>query len=448
MASNTVLAMASNGAKRIIRGLRSSALILKFLPNFVRHLSNKARRNCGNIGIAQVAAASWANSPSDEESLPSACKEHALQKELIGQGTEKLDLQGKVVVLGFIDSHVHLIAGGLQMGRAELRDVKRQEDFVQKVKEDVRDKTPGEWVLGHGWNNDIWGALPGASWIDGITHDNPVWLSRRDGHMGVANSLALKIAGITNITKDPVGGSILRTMDGEPTGLLADSAMKLVLDVIPEVSVSERRNALLKASKYALMKGVTTVVDVGRYIPGTPVDHPWQDLSDVYMWADSTGKMLIRVCLFFPIQSWSCLAEFREKKGSSLSQWIYLGGVKAFADGSLGSNNALFHEPDEDDPHNYGLRVTDFDGLIDFKEGRQGGFECGRYGKPTTQVLEKKMSALERAETTLFVSSGMYASCAVLSTLVPAGGHIVTTTDCYRKTRMFIENELPKKGIV
>ncbi|ONK76200.1 uncharacterized protein A4U43_C03F25010 [Asparagus officinalis] len=114
----------------------------------VYQLSNKARRNCGNIGIAQVAAASWANSPSaDEESLPSACKEHTLQTELIGLGIEKLDLQGKVVVSGFIGSHVHLVASGLQMGRVELRDVKSQEDFVQKVKEAVRDKTRGEWVF-------------------------------------------------------------------------------------------------------------------------------------------------------------------------------------------------------------------------------------------------------------------------------------------------------------
>lgn len=286
-------------------------------------------------------------------------------QEFVGRETQKLNVHKKVMVPGLIDSHVHLISGGLQMRRVELRTVKSREEFVQRVKEAVRDKTPGEWILGGGWNNDFWrGDLPTASWMDEITPDNPVWLSRTDGHMGVANSLALKVAGITNNTDDPVGGTILKTTDGGPTGLLVDSAMKLVLDMIPEVSVNERRDALLTASKYALSKGVTTVIDVGRYFTGTSFHNPWQDLSDVYMWADSAGKMLIRVCLFFPIETWSRLAELREDKGSSLSQWIYLGGVKAFADGALGSNSALFHEPYEDDPQNYGLKVADFEWLL------------------------------------------------------------------------------------
>lgn len=290
---------------------------------------------------------------------------YASVQDLVGRGTRRLDLEGKLVVPGFIDSHVHLIFGGLQMMRVELRSVKRQDDFVRKVKESIRDKRPGDWVLGGGWNNDIWGGdLPSASWIDDITRDNPVWLSRMDGHMGLANSLALEIAGITNITHDPVGGTIVKTIDGEPTGLLVDSAMKLVLSVIPEVSIHERRDALIRASKYALMRGVTTVIDFGRYFPGASVDHVWQDFSDVYRFADFSGKMFIRVCLFFPMQTWPRLVELFKEKGRAFSQWIYLGGVKAFADGSLGSNSALFYEPYEDDSRNYGLQVSDFDWLL------------------------------------------------------------------------------------
>ncbi|KAI0497471.1 hypothetical protein KFK09_020699 [Dendrobium nobile] len=284
---------------------------------------------------------------------------------LIGYRTHELNLEGKVVLPGFIDSHVHLISGGLQMGRVKLQGIKSKEDFVMTVKEAVKDKLPGDWLLGGRWNNDIWGGeLPDASWIDDITRDNPVWFVRMDGHMGLANSLALKLAGITNSSWDPVGGTILKTSNGDPTGLLIDSAMKLVLTVIPEISVHERQEALIRASKYALMNGVTTMVDMGRYFPGASVDDSWQDLSDVYKWADSSGKMLIRVCLFFPLQTWSRLRDLFEDKGRSLSQWIYLGGVKAFADGSLGSNSALFHEPYEDDPHNYGLQVSDFDWLF------------------------------------------------------------------------------------
>ncbi|XP_077249939.1 protein LONG AFTER FAR-RED 3-like isoform X2 [Tasmannia lanceolata] len=285
-------------------------------------------------------------------------------QDLMGHGTQELNLDGKVVVPGFIDSHVHLLFGGLQMVRVELRDVKSQDEFVRRVKEAVRGKHKGSWVLGGAWNNELWGGdLPAASWIDDITPSNPVWLSRMDGHMGLANTLALEIAGITNYTEDPVGGTIIRTTGGEPTGLLVDSAMKLLVPWIPEVSVHERRDALVRASKLALMMGVTTVVDFGRYFPGSTPELVWEDFSDVYQWADSTGKMMIRVCLFFPMETLSRLVDLFQATGRAFSQWIYLGGVKAFADGSLGSNSALFYEPYMDEPHNYGLQVTDLDWL-------------------------------------------------------------------------------------
>ncbi|EXB80250.1 Putative amidohydrolase ytcJ [Morus notabilis] len=135
-----------------------------------------------------------------------------------------------------------------------------------------------------------------------------------------------------------------------PTGLLIDSAMNLLFTSIPEVSVDERREAFQRASKHALMRGVTTVVDLGRYLPGSSVEPPWKDFSDVYQWADSSGKMRIR--------------DVVNKMGRAVSQWIYLGGVKAFADGSLGSNSALFYEPYVDEPQNYGLQLTDYEKLF------------------------------------------------------------------------------------
>ncbi|KAF6150160.1 hypothetical protein GIB67_023115 [Kingdonia uniflora] len=327
-------------------------------------------------------------------------------QDLIGHETTQLSLDGKVVVPGFIDSHVHFLSGGLQMVRVELRGVDTKDEFVKKVQNALRDKHQGSWVLGGGWNNELWGGdLPIRSWVDEITPNNPVWLSRMDGHMGFANSLALQIAGVTNYTEDPVGGAVIRTTHGEPTGILVDSAMKLILAHIPEVSVDERRDAFVRASKLALKRGVTTVVDFGRYFPGATVENVWEDFSDVYQWADSTGHMLIRVCLFFPMETWSRLHDMFHKTNRALSNWIYLGGVKAFADGSLGSSSALFHEfvilvvtlselgaechgfqcpefftpsqirigsdleamviarPYHGEPHNYGLQVTDIDSL-------------------------------------------------------------------------------------
>ncbi|TXG60976.1 hypothetical protein EZV62_012339 [Acer yangbiense] len=286
-------------------------------------------------------------------------------QELAGDGTKILNLDGKVVVPGFIDSHVHLIPGGLQMVRVELRGVNYKDEFVRRVKEAVKNSNKGSWVLGGGWNNDLWGGeLPVASWIDDMTPHNPVWLSRIDGHMGLANSVALQLAQITNLSQDPNGGTIVKASDGEPTGLLIDAAMKLILPWIPEVSVDERREALLRASNLALTRGVTTVVDFGRYFPGASVQHSWEDFSDVYQWAVSSAKMRIRVCLFFPLETWSSLADLIKKTGRALSNWVYLGGVKGYADGSLGSNSALFHEPYADEPDNYGLQVMEIESLF------------------------------------------------------------------------------------
>ncbi|KAL9298348.1 hypothetical protein ACSQ67_024244 [Phaseolus vulgaris] len=260
---------------------------------------------------------------------------HSFVKELEGYGTQILDLGGKVVVPGFIDSHVHFIAGGLQMKQVELRGVSKKEEFIRRIKDAAQSSKQGSWILGGGWNNDLWegGDLPAASWIDDITPNNPVWLSRVDGHMGLANSVALKLVGIT-----------------KPTGVLIDSARALITSLIPEDSVDDRREALLRASSLALTRGVTTVVDMGRYYPGFSAELSWDDFSEVYQWANSMSKMKIR--------------DLISKVGHTLSEWIYIGGVKAFADGSLGSNSALLYEPYVDEPDNYGLQVSEPEALL------------------------------------------------------------------------------------
>ncbi|CAN0863326.1 Protein LONG AFTER FAR-RED 3 [Linum grandiflorum] len=284
---------------------------------------------------------------------------------LIGNETELLNLEGKVVVPGFIDSHVHFIPGGLQMARVKLHGVRQKEEFVRRIEEAVKNAKQGSWVLGGGWNNDMWGGeLPMASWLDDFSADNPVWLSRMDGHMGLANSLALKLAGISKLSEDPSGGTIMKTPSGEPTGLLVDAAMKLILAHIPEVSVTQRREALLRATDLALTRGVTSVVDFGRYFPGVSPEDPWEDLSDVYQWADYSGQLRTRMCMFFPMETWSRLADVMKKNGRALSDRIYLGGVKAFADGSLGSNSALFYEPYVGEPQNTGLQLIDMKSLF------------------------------------------------------------------------------------
>ncbi|KAJ3693084.1 hypothetical protein LUZ60_012179 [Juncus effusus] len=286
-------------------------------------------------------------------------------KGLIGDDTNEINLNGKVVLPGFIDSHVHLIIGGLHMASVELGGVRSKDEFISKVKEAVKEKKAGEWILGGGWNNNLLnGEFPTNSWIDDITPQNPVWLSRMDRHMGLANSHALKIAKITKDTPNPNGGTILKDSNGEPNGLLVESALEMLLTTIPSESVQERREALNAASWRALSRGITTLVDFGRFYPGADVTHSWLDFKEVYEWADSVGKMKIRVCLFFAMQTWSQLADLIREKGRSISQWIYIGGVKAFMDGSLGSNSALFHEPYLEGQDNYGLQLTNMDWLF------------------------------------------------------------------------------------
>ncbi|XP_021750399.1 uncharacterized protein LOC110716069 [Chenopodium quinoa] len=225
--------------------------------------------------------------------------------------------------------------------------------FFKLVFKNIAGKKEGVWILGGGWNNDLWGGeLPMANWIDDISPQNPVWLSRMDGHMGLANSLAIKMAGITRETKDP-------------TGFLVDAARQLILPSIPEPTIDERREALVKASYYALTKGVTTVVDMGRYVPGSSSELPWQDFTDVYNWANASGNMMIRVCLFFPLETWSRVSDLVQTTGRMVSKWLYLSGVKAFLDGALGSNSALFYEPYADNPESSGFQVMDLDNLLD-----------------------------------------------------------------------------------
>ncbi|KAI3448791.1 hypothetical protein Pfo_005456 [Paulownia fortunei] len=343
----------------VLFAVASSFLLIKFHPYFLSltqlwlHGGEVADLVVTNGTIyTSNAAFPFADSMAIRDGRILRLGNYSSVQDLAGSETRTLNLQGKLVVPGFIDSHVHLIFGGLQMAQVQLRGVSRKDHFVNKVKEALSNMQPGSWLLGGGWNNDLWGGeLPMASWIDDITPHNPVWLTRMDGHMGLANSLALNFAGVSKNTVDPDGGSVVRNSIGEPTGLLIDSAMKLVLSRIPEVSVEERREALLRASDHALMRGVTTVVDFGRYLP------------DVYRWADLSGKMKIRVCLYFPMETWIRLHELMKQAGRKLSQWIYLGGMKSFADGSLGSNSALFHEPYVDEPLNHGLQVADTDVL-------------------------------------------------------------------------------------
>ena len=267
-------------------------------------------------------------------------------------GTRMVDLEGRFVVPGFIDNHTHFLSGGFQLASVDLRDADTPEEFARRLGTFAASLHEDRWITGGDWDHERWGGtLPRRDWIDSLTADQPVFVSRLDGHMALANSKALALAGVTRETPDPDGGSIVRDPDtGEPTGVLKDEAMTLVARVIPERSEEERDQALARAMEHALSLGVTQVHDVGS-LGG------WPDL-DTYRRAKADGRLRLRIYSIVPLSTWPRLDAFVRENGLG-DDWLRWGGLKGFVDGSLGSTTAWFYEPYTDEPETTGLIVTD-----------------------------------------------------------------------------------------
>ena len=175
----------------------------------------------------------------------------------VGTGTQVV--RGAFVAPGFGDAHVHFLDGGRQLTSVDLRPAKSKEEFVRRLAEFARTRKKGEWITGGDWDHESWpGAmLPERGWIDSVTPDNPVFVSRLDGHMGLANSLALSLAGISAETRDPAGGTIVRDLAGAPTGVLKDAAMDPVYGAMPDLTPEQADSALALAMRWVASKGIT-----------------------------------------------------------------------------------------------------------------------------------------------------------------------------------------------
>ncbi len=268
---------------------------------------------------------------------------------LSGRGTEVVRLKGRMVVPGFIDSHTHFISGGFQLSSVDLRDADSRDEFGARIVRFLEGMEPGEWVVGGDWDHEMWGGeLPQKGWIDAGTLINPVFVSRLDGHMALANSVALDLAGITASTPVPPGGEIVLDPEtGEPTGVLKDEAMGLVTRVMPEATGEESDRALDDAIEYALSMGVTQTHHVGT----------WGDL-ETFQRARADGRLKMRVYSVVPISTWERLRDFVEENGTG-DDYLWWGGLKGFVDGSLGSTTAWFYDAYSDDPSTSGLLTTD-----------------------------------------------------------------------------------------
>ncbi|MCK4578835.1 MAG: amidohydrolase family protein, partial [Candidatus Marinimicrobia bacterium] len=262
--------------------------------------------------------------------------------------TRVVDLQGRFTVPGLIDNHTHFIDGGMQLASINLREAATPEQFSATLAEYASGLPEDKWITGGDWDHELWdGQLPERQWIDAITSRNPVFVSRLDGHMALANSVALKLAGISADTPDPKGGAIVRGADGQPTGVLKDEAMSLVYAVIPPAGETDLDQAALRAMDHAVALGITQVIEMGT----------WSYLR-THRRLHARSAMKMRVYSFVPLNTWSDLDDFIGQHGTG-DDWHRWGGLKAFVDGSLGSTTAWFYDPYDDAPETSGLMVTD-----------------------------------------------------------------------------------------
>lgn len=263
-----------------------------------------------------------------------------------GPHTQVIDAGGKLLLPGFNDAHVHFVSGGRQLDSIQLNDATSTQEFARRIGERAKVTPKGEWIEGGNWDETKWNPaeMPTKGLIDALTPDTPVFVSRYDGHMGLANSLALRLAGITAKTPDPPGGAIVRDAQGNPTGALKDAATDYIEKVIPELSHEQRVKAVKRALAYAASVGVTSV------------QHMDPSYADIAVYAEllQRGELTTRIYAAPLITQ----VEDQVKIGIRHAfggPYLRIGAVKAYADGSLGSGTAYFYEPFLNQGNNRGL---------------------------------------------------------------------------------------------
>ena len=263
-----------------------------------------------------------------------------------GSNTRVFDATGRRLLPGFNDAHVHFADGGAQLDNVELNDATSPQEFARRIRERAAKTAKGEWVLGGDWDETKWNPaeLPTKELIDAATPETPVAVNRYDGHMVLANSLALKLAGITAQTPDPDGGVIVRDKNGNPTGGLKDAAQDVLFKAIPPLTHDRRRHAIERALEHAASLGVTSVQNMNP------------DYADVAIYSEllDEGKLTTRIYAapLIPQVDDQVKIGIRRAFGGP---YLRMGAVKAYADGSLGSATAYFFEAFDDQPGNRGL---------------------------------------------------------------------------------------------
>ncbi|MGE0454712.1 MAG: amidohydrolase [Vicinamibacteria bacterium] len=264
---------------------------------------------------------------------------------LVGPRTRVVELRGRLVVPGFNDAHVHFLDGGFGLLSVDLRDARDEAELGRRVGAHAATLPKGTWVLNGNWDHESWpgGALPTRRGLDALTPEHPVFVNRLDGHMALANSLALRLAGISRDTPDPAGGTIVRDAAGEPTGVLKDNAQDLMYRVLPEPSREMNLRAARAALREAARLGVTSVQDNSSI-----------DALPTYQQLRAQGELSARIDVWRPISALGALEAAGVRSGLG-DDWIRVGALKILSDGSMGAGTAAFYEPYADEPGTRGL---------------------------------------------------------------------------------------------
>lgn len=269
-------------------------------------------------------------------------------RNLLRLGGSAIDLRGKCVTPGLTDAHLHFewISLGLKNVDAETATL---EELLRRVELRARNTPPGVWIRGHGWNQNVWGggAFPTRHDLDRVAPDHSVYLTAKSGHAGWANSLALKLAGVTASTPDPATGEIVRDAGGEPTGIFLEDAMTLIGRVIPQATAEEVASAMKDAIPRMHRAGLTGVHD----FDGARAFQAWQILKE-------RGELNLRVSKTIPVPLLDHAIAIGLRSGFG-DDWLRINSVKTFADGALGPRTALMIDPYEGEPGNRGIVVTD-----------------------------------------------------------------------------------------
>lgn len=259
--------------------------------------------------------------------------------------TKMVNLEGKLMLPGFIDNHTHFADGGMYLSGVDLRGAKSTTEFKSILKK-YADSHKSEWISSGNWDHESWEVkdLPTKEMIDNLTKDSPVFIDRFDGHMALANSKALTLAGITKDTKSPDGGEIVKDIKtGEPTGILKDAAMSLIYSIIPALTPEQKIKYVQRALQEARENGITSVQDI-----------TFQPDLIAFQTLEKEDKLTCRFYTRLPINSYQNLVSTGIQVGFG-SNKIKLGSLKAYADGSLGSSTALMFKPYDQNPNVKGL---------------------------------------------------------------------------------------------